>query len=197
MRARVRMFAALASLGCVSAAHAQGLAAEYCVEQISPGFYQYTFTISTDAGWAPGMGWAWLIFGDEPGTGLGGTGIEPMPDFVVDPASFPVGPWEKIQGTGGGHNGRTFAKLNGAVLDPWMPASASETLTWTGTSSFLVPTGGMLISTLSATGGAAPASFLVATEVSCGTCYADCDGSGSLNIFDYICFGNEYAAGCP
>ncbi|MCA9278025.1 MAG: M23 family metallopeptidase [Phycisphaeraceae bacterium] len=27
--------------------------------------------------------------------------------------------------------------------------------------------------------------------------YADCDGSGSLNIFDYICFGNAYAVGCP
>ncbi|MCA9278053.1 MAG: hypothetical protein H6815_04605 [Phycisphaeraceae bacterium] len=27
--------------------------------------------------------------------------------------------------------------------------------------------------------------------------YADCDGSGNLNIFDYICFGNAYAAGCP
>ncbi|MCA9280290.1 MAG: immunoglobulin domain-containing protein [Phycisphaeraceae bacterium] len=26
--------------------------------------------------------------------------------------------------------------------------------------------------------------------------YADCDGSGTLNIFDYICFGNEYSAGC-
>ncbi|MCA9280165.1 MAG: hypothetical protein H6815_00710 [Phycisphaeraceae bacterium] len=30
-----------------------------------------------------------------------------------------------------------------------------------------------------------------------GDPYADCDGSGSLNVFDYICFGNEYAAGCP
>lgn len=28
-------------------------------------------------------------------------------------------------------------------------------------------------------------------------CQADCDQSGSLNIFDYICFGNAYAAGCP
>ncbi|MCA9278982.1 MAG: PQQ-dependent sugar dehydrogenase [Phycisphaeraceae bacterium] len=27
--------------------------------------------------------------------------------------------------------------------------------------------------------------------------YADCDGSGGLNIFDYICYGNAYAAGCP
>ncbi|MCA9278512.1 MAG: hypothetical protein H6815_07615 [Phycisphaeraceae bacterium] len=34
-------------------------------------------------------------------------------------------------------------------------------------------------------------------EYASGTSYADCDGSGSLNIFDYICYGNEYAAGCP
>ncbi|MCA9278024.1 MAG: hypothetical protein H6815_04460 [Phycisphaeraceae bacterium] len=26
---------------------------------------------------------------------------------------------------------------------------------------------------------------------------ADCDGNGMLNVFDYICFGNAYAAGCP
>ncbi|MCA9279575.1 MAG: hypothetical protein H6815_00905 [Phycisphaeraceae bacterium] len=32
---------------------------------------------------------------------------------------------------------------------------------------------------------------------STGDPYADCDGSGSLNIFDYICYGNAYAAGCP
>lgn len=25
---------------------------------------------------------------------------------------------------------------------------------------------------------------------------ADCDGSGTLNVFDYICFGNLYAVGC-
>ncbi|MCA9277691.1 MAG: hypothetical protein H6815_02780 [Phycisphaeraceae bacterium] len=30
-----------------------------------------------------------------------------------------------------------------------------------------------------------------------GLMWADCDGNGALNIFDYICFGNEYAAGCP
>ncbi|MCA9278305.1 MAG: hypothetical protein H6815_06570 [Phycisphaeraceae bacterium] len=34
-------------------------------------------------------------------------------------------------------------------------------------------------------------------EYAAGNAYADCDGSGTLNIFDYICFGNEYAAGCP
>ncbi|MEZ6172003.1 MAG: hypothetical protein R3B58_03405 [Phycisphaerales bacterium] len=27
--------------------------------------------------------------------------------------------------------------------------------------------------------------------------YADCDGNTTFNIFEYICFGNAYAAGCP
>ncbi|MCA9278826.1 MAG: S8 family serine peptidase [Phycisphaeraceae bacterium] len=31
--------------------------------------------------------------------------------------------------------------------------------------------------------------------IGCECGYVDCDGSGSVNIFDYICFGNEYAAG--
>ncbi|MCA9278056.1 MAG: hypothetical protein H6815_04620 [Phycisphaeraceae bacterium] len=30
-----------------------------------------------------------------------------------------------------------------------------------------------------------------------GEPYADCDGNGSLNTFDYICFGNAYTVGCP
>ncbi|MCA9278289.1 MAG: S8 family serine peptidase [Phycisphaeraceae bacterium] len=33
--------------------------------------------------------------------------------------------------------------------------------------------------------------------VECNGCYPDCDGSGSLNVFDYICFGNAYAANDP
>lgn len=30
-----------------------------------------------------------------------------------------------------------------------------------------------------------------------GQPYADCDTNGVFNVFDYICFGNAYAAGCP
>ena len=26
---------------------------------------------------------------------------------------------------------------------------------------------------------------------------ADCDGTGILDIFDFLCFQNEFAAGCP
>ena len=29
------------------------------------------------------------------------------------------------------------------------------------------------------------------------SCYADCDLSGSLDFFDFLCFQNEFAAGCP
>ncbi|MCA9278964.1 MAG: hypothetical protein H6815_13385 [Phycisphaeraceae bacterium] len=32
---------------------------------------------------------------------------------------------------------------------------------------------------------------------SIGHTYADCDNNGTLNVFDYICFGNAYANGCP
>jgi hypothetical protein len=30
-----------------------------------------------------------------------------------------------------------------------------------------------------------------------GESYADCDESGSLDFFDFLCFQNEFAAGCP
>ncbi|MFG0284173.1 MAG: GC-type dockerin domain-anchored protein [Phycisphaerales bacterium JB039] len=30
-----------------------------------------------------------------------------------------------------------------------------------------------------------------------GEPYADCDGSGTLDFFDFLCFQNEFAAGCP
>jgi hypothetical protein len=30
-----------------------------------------------------------------------------------------------------------------------------------------------------------------------GDPYADCDGSGSLDLFDFLCFANEFNAGCP
>ena len=28
-------------------------------------------------------------------------------------------------------------------------------------------------------------------------CYADCDGSGTLDIFDFLCFQDAFVAGCP
>ena len=34
-------------------------------------------------------------------------------------------------------------------------------------------------------------------EFAAGAAYADCDQSGSLDFFDFLCFQNEFAAGCP
>ena len=34
-------------------------------------------------------------------------------------------------------------------------------------------------------------------EFGAGTAYADCDGNGSLDFFDFLCFQNEFGAGCP
>ena len=34
-------------------------------------------------------------------------------------------------------------------------------------------------------------------EFAAGALYADCDGSGSLDFFDFLCFQNAFAAGCP
>ncbi|MFG0283294.1 MAG: hypothetical protein ACF8R7_02635 [Phycisphaerales bacterium JB039] len=34
-------------------------------------------------------------------------------------------------------------------------------------------------------------------EFAAGAAYADCDGSGSLDFFDFLCFQNAFAAGCP
>jgi len=39
------------------------------------------------------------------------------------------------------------------------------------------------------------ASFVV--DPACGPCYADCDESGDLDFFDFLCFQNAFAAGEP
>ena len=34
-------------------------------------------------------------------------------------------------------------------------------------------------------------------EFTSGNAYADCDMSGTLDFFDFLCFQNEFTAGCP
>ena len=38
--------------------------------------------------------------------------------------------------------------------------------------------------------------YVLALRVQDG-CYADCDGSGGLDFFDFLCFQNQFAAGSP
>jgi len=187
----MKKIAALSLLAIPALAAAQSLNLEYTVEDIGGGQFEYEFFLSTDDGWASGMGWRWFIWGDEPGTGLGGTGISPLTDWVGDLGSLPVGPWTEYTVSGGGHNGPTF----GGVLEYWVPVTGDEVLTWKGTSTADLEQGEMLFSTLAGTiGGAVAADFDVATRLG-DECRADIDGDGELTLFDFLGFQNLFDAG--
>ena len=84
-----------------------------------------------------------------------------------------------------------------------------DSLDWKGSSPSVTPTGvgathtGNLFS--ASTGPNPPlstnTSSIITTYTLNGTpdggCYPDCDGSGSLDFFDFLCFQNEFSAGCP
>jgi len=173
------------------AASAQSVDLSYEVTDLGGGLFQYDFELTTDAGWAPGMGWRWFIFGDCAGCPT------PLTGFVGDPASLPIGPWTGYSSSSGGHNGPTLSP----VLEYWTPLDGEEFLVWSGTSTADLPQGDLLFSTIAGTiGGAVAADFKVATREGggggvCPSCLADCDGSGELDFFDFLCFQNLFAAG--
>jgi hypothetical protein len=186
-----RAFTLFGLIAAASTAQAQSLDLCYEVTDLGGGLYQYDFALTPDAGWVSGMGWRWFIFGDEPGTCCGGTGISPLTNFVIDPASLPVGPWTSLSSSGGGHNGPTFAD----VLTYWTPATGTETLRWSGTSTANLRAGELLYSTLAGTlGGAVAANWDVA-ELCSSPCYPDCDGNEVLDVFDFLCFQDAFVAG--
>ena len=167
--------AAAAALAVSSQATAQSLDLCYAVVDIGGGLFEYSFVCEIDAGWAPGMGWRWYIFGDQEAA------PSPLTNVVMT-SSFPVGPWIRLQGSGGGHNGPTF----GPVLDYWIPASGSEILEWSCTSPDLLGPGEMLFSTLAGTlGGAVAPTFKEATQgCAGGSCVGDLDGDGDTDLAD-------------
>jgi hypothetical protein len=201
MRSRfpTTVLAALAALGTASVASAQSLDMCYDVVDLGTGEFEFSFTVSTDAGWIPGMGWRWFIFGDERHVSAGGTGISPIADFSMDPAQFPIGPWTALSSSGGGHNGPTFS----SVLDYWVPASATETLTWKGVSTGRIAPGEMLFSTIAGTiGGAVAADFKVATVGCAGACPCACNfdtstGRNTCDIFDFLAFQDGFVGADP
>lgn len=199
-----RLALTVAALGTASIASAQGLEMSFSQTDLGGGLTEYSFSVTPDAGWAPGMGWRWFIFGDEPGVGGGGTGVSPIADFTMDPAQFPIGPWTSLSSSGGGHNGPTFA----SVLDYWIPATGTETLRWVGQSTGCVGPNEMLFSTLAGTvGGATAANWDVATLIGPGTCGVICPtsainfdtstGNNVCDIFDFLAFQNLFVAGDP
>ncbi|MEX2080040.1 MAG: hypothetical protein WEC33_00345 [Dehalococcoidia bacterium] len=194
MRTNVRIAVGALLALCGSAMAQPQITMEYAVNDIGGGMYSYDFTLTPNAGWSAGMGWRWLIFGDEPCTACTppGTGVSPLTGFAMTSA-FPVGPWTQLSSSGGGHNGPTFS----SVLDYWIPATSTETLTWSGTHSSNLQQGQMLWSTLAGTlGGATAANWDVADCTNCGvTCYPDCDGDLVLSLADFGCFQTKFALG--
>ncbi len=180
--------AAAAALAVSSHATAQSLDLCYDVVDIGGGLFEYTFLCETDAGWAPGMGWRWYIFGDQEAA--------PSPMLNVSMTSGIPGPWTGLSSSGGFHNGPTFA----SVLDYWVPRSGSETLEWSCTSTSLLRQGELLFSTIAGTlGGAVGPTFKVATQgcPSACPCACDWDPAPICDIFDFLAFQTAFVAGEP
>ncbi|MFN0133934.1 MAG: GC-type dockerin domain-anchored protein [Phycisphaerales bacterium] len=202
----IRRFALAASAAlCLAAsAGATPLKMQYCVTPLPTGGFEYEFRIildNNDGSWVAGQGFGWFIFGDQQ------QAASPLDPFVGDPSSFPIGPFTAYQGSGGFHNGPTLGPVvQGPPNFPpnlWIPNAVGAFLTWKGTSPNNLAQGQMLWSNLMAGGGGNFANFVVATSVKCGGgggCYANCDNSTVapiLNVNDFICFQNAFAAGDP
>ena len=155
-----RLMSALALLTLASAttAEATPLRLEYAVTPIGGGLFNYEFDLildNNDSTWVPGQGWAWLIFGD---TSLAAS---PLSDFIPDLSDFPVGPWNSLTVSSGGHNGPTM----NPVASYWVPLAIGETLNWSGTSAANLGQGELLFSTILNLEGGVRADFEVAHPV--------------------------------
>ncbi len=141
-------------------AEAATLNLDYTVTPDGGGLFAYEFTLSIDESaspFVPGEGWSWIIFGDIAGN------PDPVPSPLTDwvGGSIVGGPWTSFNTSGGGHNGPTLD----FVLDLWLPADASETVFWSGTSTAFLGHGELLFSSLITDGGATEANFKVANLV--------------------------------
>ncbi len=192
---RGRVLAGLAAVLAGGAAWATPLKMTYCVTPVG-GIYEYEFELvldNNDGTWAPGQKFGQFIFGD---TMLGPTAL---PGFVMDPASYPVGPFTQLGTTLGFHNGPTLEPIvlsqPGSPANLWGPTAIGQKLTWRGTSAANLGQGQMKWSNLMYEGGATFAEFVVANLVDCSDCYPDCNQSGNLTIADFACFQSAFASG--
>jgi hypothetical protein len=185
-----------------SSAGASPLTMTFCVENLPNAQYRYTFTLTLDNHdntWHPGNGFGigGIVFADSP------NGPAVLDDFVVDVASFPIGPWTSYSPISGGHNGTNLLPI--AWSQPpyniiyWTPTAIGQTLTWRGTSSHL--TMQLQWSALFATAGF-PVNFASMNGTVCGggpTCGSadfDCDGDTATDA-DIESFFACLAGNCP
>jgi hypothetical protein len=108
-----------------------------------------------DGSWAAGQGFGGLVFGDVKNA------PSPIADFAIDPSSFPVGPWTRVDMASGFHNGPIFGPEVDGSLNPivWVPSGVGDSLQWSGTSAYDLRSGCLAFSTLFVTNSANPATF--------------------------------------
>ena len=118
--------------------------------------FLYNMTLSVDqstSAWSPGMGWGWITFGDVPNNGT-----SPLADFTLT-SSLPMGPFASLSSSSGGHDGPSWIFDAGFNVTSWVPASATDTLSWSGTSAFNATPGSLQFSELIPSGGATADNF--------------------------------------
>jgi len=160
---------ALFSLGAVnmiSPAQAASLNLNYTVENLTDGWFDYSFQLkvdNTDNSYVPGQAWRWIIFGDAPPPNVTeGT----LTNWVGDLSKS--SPWiASFVNSSGGHNGPAlWGNPGNDVLAWWTPSNVNDYLYWSGKSTARLQQGELLFSTLAGTlNGATPANFKVANEV--------------------------------
>ena len=161
---------ALGAVNMISPAQAASLNLKYTVENLTDGWFNYSFQLkvdNTDNSYVPGQAWRWIIFGDspfQPSAPPFGEGT--LPNWVGDLSKS--SPWvASFSSSGGGHNGPTlYGNPGNSVKTWWIPSDVNDYLYWSGKSTAKLSQGELLFSTIDGTlNGATPADFKVANEV--------------------------------
>lgn len=166
---------AIGTPGPAAAAGPKALGLEYSVGE-SGGLYDYDFELTLtdgDGSWAPGHGYAWLIFGDAMSL------CSPFRSFEIDEDSYPVGPWTSLGSSFGYHNGPTFFE----VLTCWVPTAVGESVDWSGSDD--ADLSELLFSSLSTCGGAPSIEFQPADRIASGPSLeldGSCPGFITVNV---------------
>jgi hypothetical protein len=161
----------LETVNMISSAQAASLNLNYTVENLTDGWFNYSFQLkvdNTDNSYIPGQGWRWIIFGDTPFQASAPPfGEGTLLNWVGDLSKS--SPWITSFGrTGGDHNGYTlYGNSDIPVLTWWIPSDVNDYLYWSGKSTAKLSQGELLFSSIltGTLNGATPVDFKVANQV--------------------------------
>ncbi|MFG0283068.1 MAG: SBBP repeat-containing protein [Phycisphaerales bacterium JB039] len=86
---------------------------------------------------------------------------------------------------------------DGAMKEQWRFDTGTHTDSFTSLGGFAMDGAGAIYIAGYSWRDATLADFTTMKIPGDGACYADCDGSGALDLFDFLCFQNQFAAGDP